>query len=129
MNKTPLKDTDFDEICKLRRDVGGLIKAICYCCGPTTIYSFFSQGLKVAVEKLQLESDVEPAKAGQIKLEALNEIECALFCMTELVKTLKPQELSVMNDVIVLLQQLPETQIALRLTITEFITAISPLMA
>ena len=44
-------------------------------------------------------------------------------------KTLKPQELSTMSQVIVLLHQLPETQIALRLAITEFIAAVSPLMA
>jgi hypothetical protein len=34
-----------------------------------------------------------------------------------------------MSQVIVLLHQLPETQIALRLAITEFIAAVSPLMA
>jgi hypothetical protein len=30
------------------------------------------------------------AKVAQIRIEALNEIECLLFCTTELAKTLKP---------------------------------------
>jgi hypothetical protein len=34
-----------------------------------------------------------------------------------------------MSQVILLLDQLPETQIALRLAVTEFIVAVSPIMA
>lgn len=29
LNKTPLKDTTFDEVQMVRRDVGGVLKAIC----------------------------------------------------------------------------------------------------
>lgn len=42
LNKTPVKDTCFDEVQKLRRDASSLIKSICHCCGPSTIFAFFS---------------------------------------------------------------------------------------
>ena len=49
------------------------------------------------------------AKVTQVRIEALNEIECALFCITELAKTIKPSELSMLSDVVTLIKQLPET--------------------
>lgn len=45
----------------------------------------------------------DPAKAAQLRIEALNEIECTLFCTTELVKTLTPQEISTLSDVVSLI--------------------------
>lgn len=46
LNKTPIKDTCFDEVQKLRRDIGGLIKSICLCCESAAIYTIFATALK-----------------------------------------------------------------------------------
>lgn len=46
LNKTPIKDTFFDEVQKLRRNISGLIKSICLCCESAAIYSFFATALK-----------------------------------------------------------------------------------
>jgi hypothetical protein len=52
LNKTPLRDTVFDDIQTLRRDVSGVLKAICQCCSSGVIYSFFQQSLKLSVDLL-----------------------------------------------------------------------------
>jgi hypothetical protein len=66
LNKTPVRDTCFDEIQKLRRDVGGLIKSICLCFESSAIYSFFTTALKQALELLSQSENMQdaPAKAA-----------------------------------------------------------------
>jgi hypothetical protein len=49
LNKTPVRDTCFDEVVKIRTDVSGLIKSICLCCESAAIYSFFATALKQAL--------------------------------------------------------------------------------
>jgi hypothetical protein len=53
LNKTPRKDSCFDDIEKARRDFGGLTKSICSCCNAAVIYSFFQKALKQALDMFQ----------------------------------------------------------------------------
>jgi len=122
MNKTSSRGEEFDDLVMLRRDLGSLIRALCRCCGPLTIYQFYKEKLSAAVLKVQ-------AAGENSQIENWIEIEGLLFCVTELTKTLVADEISAVEDVILLVNQLPETFVALRLQATEFIIALAPLLA
>jgi hypothetical protein len=100
LNKTPSRDTIFDDVQVLRNAVGSVLKAICSCCPTAVIYSFFQQALKQACDLFQQSANLQDVKVAQVRLEALIEIECVLFCITELTKTLKPTEIATLSEVV-----------------------------
>ena len=54
------------------------------------------------------------------------DIECLLYCITMLAKTLESTEIESIKDVIILVTQLGDEYVAIRLQVTKFIVAISP---
>ena len=66
--------------------------------------------------------------AGEQHIQRLVEIESGLFILTELCKTIKPEELAPLFELITFIESLPVGYIALRLQANEFFIAISHLL-
>lgn len=105
---------------RVRKDYGKLIQTICKCCGPTIIYKFFLGELEKAYKAAIAEQGTD--------ISNWSRVECILFCISELTLTLKPEDISLLKDSILLIYQLPNTYLAIRIAATNYITSLSKLL-
>ena len=53
LNKINQRDSVFDEMFAIRRDLGDILRAICRCIGPTSVLQLFNGELAQSTAKLQ----------------------------------------------------------------------------
>ena len=107
-NRIPSQASEFEELYAVRRDLGSLLKSLCKSCGATTIYQLLGQHLSQAVQCM---TQFRAAAAGgqQNNDESITvylDIECLLFCTTQLARCIEAAQLAQIKDVIVLVQSL-----------------------
>lgn len=95
-NKMSSLSSEFEELYQVRRDLASLLKNICKCCGPSTIYAILSQYLSQAIAREGQIGSTENAVSVYV------DIECLLFCITQLVKCMDTAEIGQIKDVVLL---------------------------
>ena len=98
LNQEPSLSSDFEDFFKLRSDWAYLLSGIAKSCGPITVYQILFQFLSNALARKSQETDVEKL------ITIYQDLECLIFCCTQLVKHVDGAQLSQLKDVIVLVQ-------------------------
>jgi len=127
-NKIPSLSSEFEELYAVRRDLAELLKSICKSCGAMTIYTMLAQYLSQAVARQSQTTDSDELISNYLDME------CLLFCVTQLVKCLDSSQIGQIKDVVLLVQNLIDSSVqpslcekyvAMRLQCTNFISSIS----
>ena len=100
LQREPSGSSDFEEFFNLRKDWANLLSGISKSCGPITVYQILFQFLGQALARWSQEADEEKL------LDVYKDLECLLFCCTQLVKHVQGNQLSQIQDVIMLVQKL-----------------------
>ena len=97
LNSISFRDELFDDVSMLRRDLGSLARNLTTCCGAEPVVKFVAAKIATANNK------IKQISAGDEYIEALCELESGLFVMTESCKTIKPDELSQLFELVELI--------------------------
>lgn len=90
----------------MRNDLASLLKNIAKCCGPMTIYSILGQYLSQAVTREGQIANNDDAVSVYLDLE------CLLFCITQLVRCMDTSDIGQVKDVVLLVMKLIDTTAA-----------------
>ena len=99
-NSVSSLSSEFEELYAVRRDLASLLKSICKSCGAITIYTVLSGHLSQAVARFNAITEQDTS------IEIYLEIECLLFCVTQLARTIHESQLSQIQDLILFVQKL-----------------------
>ena len=94
-NFVPSLSSEFEELYTVRRELAELLKNICKSCGAMTIYPMLAQYLMQTAVKQQTADSNE-------QVTNFLDMECLLFCMTQLVRCLDSSQVGQIKDVVLL---------------------------